>query len=176
MKKVIKSRIFLVIITMIIVTSVSVYAATTYKATDVVYNASDGTSKNVGEALNELYEKTSAANSGSTKLYSFTSPKGEYSYSFNLSTKIKTLTDLDYTKLTKNSFYVVTNGDVWLRWKGSQDQTNFTPSSTGFASGRGIISYDASSGTLKAGLYLYYQPYASSYGNMDFGFDIYVIS
>ena len=55
MKKLIKSRIFLVIITTIIVASVSVYAATTYKATDVVYNASDGTSMNVSEALNELY-------------------------------------------------------------------------------------------------------------------------
>ncbi len=57
MKKVIKSRIFLVIIITIIVTSVSVYAATTYKATDVVYKASDGTSMNVNEALNELYDK-----------------------------------------------------------------------------------------------------------------------
>ena len=58
MKKIIKSRIFLVIITMIIVASVSVYAATTYKATDVVYNASDGISMNVNDALNELYSKS----------------------------------------------------------------------------------------------------------------------
>ena len=55
MKKIIKSRIFLIIITTIIVTSISVYAATTYKATDVVYNASDGSSMNVNDALNELY-------------------------------------------------------------------------------------------------------------------------
>ena len=57
MKKIIKSRIFLVIITTIIVASASVYAATTYKASDVVYNASDGTSMNVNDALNELYNK-----------------------------------------------------------------------------------------------------------------------
>ena len=53
-----KSRIFLVIIITIIVASVSVYAATTYKATDVIYKASDGTSMNVNDALNELYNKS----------------------------------------------------------------------------------------------------------------------
>ena len=58
MKKVIKNRMFLVIIITIIVTSVSVYAATTYKATDVIYKASDGTSMNVNDALNELYNKS----------------------------------------------------------------------------------------------------------------------
>ena len=58
MKKVIKSRIFLVIMTTIIVASISVYAAVTYNATDVVYNASDGTSMTVDDALNELYNKS----------------------------------------------------------------------------------------------------------------------
>ena len=58
MKKVIKSRIFLVIITTIIVASISVYAATTYNATDVLYTASDGTSMTVNDALNELYNKS----------------------------------------------------------------------------------------------------------------------
>ena len=58
MKKVIKSRIFLVIITMIICISGTLYAANTYKASDVVYNTSDGTSKNVSEVLNELYDKS----------------------------------------------------------------------------------------------------------------------
>ena len=57
MKKIIKSRIFLVIITMIICISGTLYAASTYKATDVIYNASDGTSMNVNEALNDLYKK-----------------------------------------------------------------------------------------------------------------------
>ena len=55
MKKIIKSRIFLIVILCIISCSIGVYAATTYKATDVVYNASDGTSMNVNDALNELY-------------------------------------------------------------------------------------------------------------------------
>ena len=59
MKKLIKSRIFLVIITTIIVASVSVYAATTYKASDVIYNSSNGTSMNVSDALNELYNDKS---------------------------------------------------------------------------------------------------------------------
>ena len=56
MKKVIKSRVFLVIITTIVVASVSIYATNVYNATDVFYNASDGTSMNVSDALNELYE------------------------------------------------------------------------------------------------------------------------
>ena len=58
MKKIMKSRIFLILICGLIFTSVGVYAANTYKATDVVYNASDGTSMNVNEALNELYNKS----------------------------------------------------------------------------------------------------------------------
>ena len=57
MKKVIKSRIFLVIITMIICISGTLYAATKYYASDVVYNASDGASMTVSDALNELYNK-----------------------------------------------------------------------------------------------------------------------
>ena len=48
---------------MIICISGTLYAAVTYKATDVVYNASDGTSKNVSEALNELYENKNKNNS-----------------------------------------------------------------------------------------------------------------
>ena len=55
MKKVIKSRIFLIVILCIISCSIGVYAATIYKASDVVYNASDGTSMNVNDALNDLY-------------------------------------------------------------------------------------------------------------------------
>ena len=58
MKKVIKSRIFLVIICGIVFTSIGVYAATTYKATDVLYTSSDGTSMNVEDALNDLYDKS----------------------------------------------------------------------------------------------------------------------
>ena len=57
MKKVIKSRIFLVIITTIVVASISVYAATTYKASEVLYTSSDGSSMTVNDALNELYNE-----------------------------------------------------------------------------------------------------------------------
>ena len=56
MKKIMKSRIFLVIITMIICISGTLYAAVTYKASDVVYNASDGTSMTVNEVLNDIYK------------------------------------------------------------------------------------------------------------------------
>ena len=58
MKKVIKSRIFLVIICGIIFTSVGAYAAVTYKASDILYTSSDGISMNVNDALNELYNKS----------------------------------------------------------------------------------------------------------------------
>lgn len=55
MKKVIKNRIFLILICGIIFISVGIYAATTYKASDVIYNASDGSSMSVNDALNDLY-------------------------------------------------------------------------------------------------------------------------
>ena len=58
MKKVIKSRIFLIVLLCIISCGIGVYAATTYKASDVVYNASDGTSMNVNDALNNIYQIT----------------------------------------------------------------------------------------------------------------------
>ena len=54
MKKILKSNVFLIIVTAFIVSSISVYAVNTYKASDVVYNASDGTSKNVNDAITEL--------------------------------------------------------------------------------------------------------------------------
>ena len=81
MKKIIKSRIFLVIITTIIVTSVSVYAAITYKATDVVYNASDGTSMNVNDALNELYNKKTIADINYKIVSFYVGNNGTTSYS-----------------------------------------------------------------------------------------------
>ena len=62
MKKIIKSRIFLVIIIMIICINGTLYAATTYKASDVVYKSSDGTSMNVNDALNDLYNKSNNSN------------------------------------------------------------------------------------------------------------------
>ena len=57
MKKIIKSRLFLVIITMIVCISGTLYAANKYQASEVVYNKKDGTSTNVNDALNELYSK-----------------------------------------------------------------------------------------------------------------------
>ena len=61
MKKIIKSRLFIVIITMIIVASGTLYAANKYQASEVVYKASDGTSKNVNDALNELYNSCNSS-------------------------------------------------------------------------------------------------------------------
>ncbi len=56
MKKVIKNRIFLIIVLCIISCGIGVYAAVTYNATDVLYTSSDGTSMTVSDALNELYQ------------------------------------------------------------------------------------------------------------------------
>ena len=56
MKKLLKNKIFLMMLLCIISCGIGVYAANTYKATDVVYNASDGTSMNVNDALNDLYK------------------------------------------------------------------------------------------------------------------------
>lgn len=58
MKKMLRSRIFLVIVTLIIGISGTLYAANSYNANAIVYNSSDGTSKNVNEALNDLYTKS----------------------------------------------------------------------------------------------------------------------
>ena len=55
MKKVIKSRIFIIIVLCIISCGIGVYAAVTYNATDVLYTSSDGTSMTVSDALNDLY-------------------------------------------------------------------------------------------------------------------------
>ena len=55
MKKVIKNRIFLIIVLCIISCGIGVYAAVTYKASDVLYISTDGTSMTVNDALNELY-------------------------------------------------------------------------------------------------------------------------
>ena len=55
MKKIIKSRLFIVIITTIIVASGTLYAANKYQASEVIYNASDGTSTTVNRTLDDLY-------------------------------------------------------------------------------------------------------------------------
>lgn len=56
MKKVLNNRLFIFIISGILFTSLGVYATITYKASDIVYNASNGVSMNVNDALNELYK------------------------------------------------------------------------------------------------------------------------
>ena len=76
MKYVIKSKVFLILICGIVFTSIGVYAATTYKASDVVYNASDGTSTNVESALNALYEIKKYAVPSDTYFYN-SSTSGE---------------------------------------------------------------------------------------------------
>ncbi len=89
MKKIIKNKIILIVILCIISCGIGVYAATTYKATDVIYNASDGTSMNVSEALNELYNRSN--NNGfivnwkymsSTRVDNYIVPINKYNSSF----------------------------------------------------------------------------------------------
>ena len=58
MKKILKNKIILIVILCIISCGIGVYAATTYKASEVVYNSSDGTSMSVTDALNELYQNS----------------------------------------------------------------------------------------------------------------------
>ena len=60
MKKVIKSRLFIVILTMIICISGTLYAANVYYANEVKYTPTDSSWNvtNVNEALNSLYSKT----------------------------------------------------------------------------------------------------------------------
>ena len=86
MKKIKKRRIFIFILTAIMFTSIGVYAATTYKATDVVYNASNGTSMSVNEALNELYNLkiNSDVNYEIVSLYVGNNGTTSYSSSFEL--------------------------------------------------------------------------------------------
>ena len=55
MKKLIRSRIFLVIICGIVFTSIGAYAATAYKASEISYTPSGGTETNVENALNDIY-------------------------------------------------------------------------------------------------------------------------
>ena len=69
MKKIIKNKIILIVILCIISCGIGVYAATTYKASDVVYNASNGTSMNVNDALNELYNKMNSGGCSSKVAY-----------------------------------------------------------------------------------------------------------
>ena len=68
MKKILKSKIFIVIITTIIVASGTLYASNIYKSEEILYNTSDGKSMSVSEALNDLY--TNRNNSG-YKVYEF---------------------------------------------------------------------------------------------------------
>lgn len=61
MKKILKNRIFIVIVTLIIGISGTLYATNIYKAEEVLYNTSDGKSMSVSEALNDLYSTKESA-------------------------------------------------------------------------------------------------------------------
>ena len=108
MKKVIKSRIFIFVLTAIIFMSIGVYAANTYKASDVVYNASDGTSMNVNDALNELYKMKNNNIDINTYTSNFkiaaSSGTGTKTSTITVPTGIKT----GYLFVVSNAFYVPT--------------------------------------------------------------------
>ena len=61
MKKVIKSKMFVIFVTAIFVASGTLYAANQYRTSDVIYKASDGTNKNVNDALDELYNSCNSS-------------------------------------------------------------------------------------------------------------------
>ena len=100
MKKVIKSRIFLVIITTIVVASISVYAATTYKASEVLYTSSDESSMTVNEALNELYNKSNDTEYPDIKIYY---NSGWYSGTCSINVSFNIPSGYNYLSLTNNS-------------------------------------------------------------------------
>ena len=58
MKKIIKNRLFIALITTIIVASGTLYAANKYQASEVVYNKKNGTTTDVNTALNDIYNIT----------------------------------------------------------------------------------------------------------------------
>ena len=62
MKRLIKSKIFIAVITTIIVASGTLYAANKYQASEVVYNKKDGTTISVQDALNNLYDDINVNN------------------------------------------------------------------------------------------------------------------
>lgn len=59
MKKLLKNRLFIIIVTMIICISGTIYAVNKYQAYEVIYNKKDGTTTDVNKALDELYENIS---------------------------------------------------------------------------------------------------------------------
>ncbi len=109
MKKIIKSRIFLVIITMIICISGTLYAANTYKASDVIYNASDGTSMNVNDALNNLYSVKKISN---IKYVDITIPNAVYSYTINITDYIKEKSEIISAGAISRNYYGWTGLDI----------------------------------------------------------------
>ena len=133
MKKVIKSRIFLIIVLCIISCGIGVYAAVTYNATDVLYTSSDGTSMTVNDALNDLYNE----NNNSIKVYYLGTGT-----SYDLS-------NIDgYQNLTENNFiieFVSMNDYVYVqKWNGVSVYS-------GSASVSLSKTYDSSTGKLTIG-------------------------
>ena len=113
MKKIKKSRIFIFILTAIMFTSIGVYAATTYKATDVVYNASNGTSMSVNDALNKLYAKQSNVEPyiSNVYVYAYTNRTWNYGrYSSTITIKPNGCKSFTIDTINqKNVAYTITN-------------------------------------------------------------------
>ena len=137
MKKIIKSRIFIFVFTAVIFTGVGVYAANTYKASDVVYNASDGTSMNVNEALNELYNKTSCTDSNIDIIKNFSMEKETTLYTSNKNIK------LGYIIMELNSISIPNSSTGTITFSKSVDDGNITISRNK-VTGSGTISLTGS--------------------------------
>ena len=133
MKKVIKSRIFLIIVLCIISCGIGVYAAVTYNATDVLYTSSDGTNMTVSDALNDLYNE----NNNSIKVY-----------------YLGTGTSYDLSKIDGYQNFTINNFIIeFVSMKVSVFATNWSGVSTYSGSSTVSLSktYDSSTGKLTIG-------------------------
>ena len=112
MKKIMKNKVFLIVILCIISCGIGVYAATTYKASEISYTPSSGSTTNVESALNELYTKV--GNSGKIQEWI-----GYYVYSGNYLQYFKQDTDGKFYYLNTGS------GQDWSTtvrlWKYNKD-------------------------------------------------------
>lgn len=138
-KKVLKNRMFLIIITIILTAGTTVFATIVYNANQIGYTPSDSTwnVNNVDTALNDLYN---IQKNNSLKVYSLGT---------GTSFDIKTLyPEIDYTKITEDNFIVgatsLSAGTPMLAkvgsWVGSQVSISVNVNTS--------KSYDASSGIL----------------------------
>ena len=110
MKKIVQSRIFLIVICGIFFTSVGVYAATIYQASDISYSPTDSSWEvnNVNDAINSLYE---SINSNTNSTITFFNNGAQYTAVGQEETiDLKSYSNYENLVLNENLFLVLSNG------------------------------------------------------------------